>query len=307
MIEYRQILQTILNDGVSKTPNRGSVTVESTIVAPQAQFLSHDMSDGFPLLTCRDLSKVFPQALVELEGFLQGITSKRWYKERKCSFWNWWGNPNVYNRYRDTSGLSEKGLKLKTDDLGKIYPWQLRNWNGGRVVFTFNTELGEEEALITNSGFDQLKFVMDGLRNNPHDRGLVVNYWNPSDFERQALRTCHYSWQVNVVNNRLNLHYTMRSCDFLLGSNLHSYAMLLLLLSRWSGFEPGYLTATFMDCHIYESQFDVAAKLVDRQPKPLPKVNIPLNVTGPLDWDHTQYELINYVPHPPIKMPKPVI
>ena len=30
---------------------------------------------------------------VELEGFLKGITDKRWFQERGCHIWDEWCNP----------------------------------------------------------------------------------------------------------------------------------------------------------------------------------------------------------------------
>lgn len=63
-----------------------------------------------------------------------------------------------------------------------------------------------------------------------------------------------------------------------------------------------------MDCHIYENQIDGVREQLTREPHTLPTLVIPNNDNGekyPFDifkWEHTQYELLNYKYHPPIKM-----
>ena len=97
MKQYLDILKNILDNGEPKIQQRTGEKIEGTLAAPGAQFFSHNMADGFPLLTCRDMSKILPKAMVELEGFIKGITSKQWYKDRGCPYWNWWANPIKVN------------------------------------------------------------------------------------------------------------------------------------------------------------------------------------------------------------------
>lgn len=308
MRSYLKILEDIMNNGFTKHPERHyeENNLEKTLALPSI-YWSHDMSDGsFPLLTCRDLSKVFPKALVEMEGFLKGITSKKWYSERNCPYWDLWCNPqellrklpvlvNPKTTEEQHDNLVKK-LKRSIDDLGPIYGAQLRR---------FGESVDPDDCGVYN-GCDQLSFVLDTLKSNPYDRGILAIYYNPNQISRQALRACHISWIVNIMEDRLNLHYTMRSVDYLLGHNIHSYATLMYLLCSWSGFKPGLLSALFMDCHVYESQFDVAEQLLERKPKELPAFSVPKNI-DPREWTHDQYILSNYNPRPPIKMPKPVV
>ena len=74
---YLENLCTILESGVEKKDRTGTGTVSYPFVT-----IRHDMADGFPLLTLRRMP--FKSALVELEGFLKGITSKAWYQEKGC-------------------------------------------------------------------------------------------------------------------------------------------------------------------------------------------------------------------------------
>jgi dihydrofolate reductase/thymidylate synthase len=56
-------------------------------------------------------------------------------------------------------------------------------------------------ADYTGQGFDQLLYVIDKIRNNPNDRGIVLSAWNPSDLKLMVLPPCHMFVQVciNVV------------------------------------------------------------------------------------------------------------
>ena len=88
--QYLNLVQDILKNGERKSNRTGT----DTFVIPTVM-LQHDMSQGFPLLTTK---KMYTKGiLVELEGFIKGITSKKWYQERNCKIWNDWSNPMAYN------------------------------------------------------------------------------------------------------------------------------------------------------------------------------------------------------------------
>ena len=71
----------------------------------------HDMIGRFPLLTTKKMA--YKSIWVELEGFIKGITSKKWYQERNCNIWNEWSNPT----------------NDEDNDLGPIYGYQWRRFN----------------------------------------------------------------------------------------------------------------------------------------------------------------------------------
>ena len=86
MKQYLDIVDNVLHNGVKKD-NRTGISTISTF----AETFKHDMSDGFPLLTTKKMA--INAILVELEGFIKGITSKKWYQDRGCNIWNEWSNP----------------------------------------------------------------------------------------------------------------------------------------------------------------------------------------------------------------------
>lgn len=53
-------------------------------------------------------------------------------------------------------------------------------------------------------------YILDQIRNNPHDRGIIWNFWNPQHFPEGCLRPCMYSHQFNVIDNKLYLSSIQR-------------------------------------------------------------------------------------------------
>jgi thymidylate synthase len=95
----------------------------------------------------------------------------------------------------------------KWGDLGKIYGFQWRNWNGrktdGFVEYESN---GYNENI---KGIDQITNLINELKTNPDSRRLMVNAWNVADLPHQVLPPCHYGFQVYTrelkVGERLDL------------------------------------------------------------------------------------------------------
>src|SRR3989338_7832218 len=86
MKAYLDIVNNILENGVKKNDRTGVGTIGVT-----GERFQHDMSQGFPLLTTKKMA--YKSIKVELEGFIKGITDKKWYQERGCNIWNEWCNP----------------------------------------------------------------------------------------------------------------------------------------------------------------------------------------------------------------------
>ena len=287
---FQYNLKLILDSG-SKKEDRTGV---GTISFPGIMF-RHDMSEGFPLLTLRKIP--FKSAAVELEGFLNGITSKRWYKERGCNYWNQWCAPYKVKYANDP----ETKLRMEQeDDLGPIYGKQLREFADWSLIPSMSDL---PSTIIGRSGkkIDQLKNLVTELKSNPNSRRMLVTYWNPLTVDLASLPACHTHWQVNVTNNKLNLFYYMRSVDFILGNNINSYGLLLHLLAKEANLQEGTLVGFFADAHVYLNQLDGAKEILNR------KIDIKLptvkteNFKSIFDWKHTDTMLSNYFPQDAIK------
>ncbi len=283
MQAYHNIVKKILEQGDHK-PNRTGV---DTIAVAGAMF-EHDMSKGFPLLT----TKRVPFRLVasELEFFIKGITDKKWLQERNNHIWDEWCSPDKVTYAHD---VETKKRMLEESELGPIYGWQWRN---------FGANYTSSDQQPEGQGIDQLKKLVHMLKNNPQDRRMIVSAWNPVDFHRMALPPCHYSFQVTVTNNKLNLLWNQRSVDTALGLpfNIASYALLLHLLAKESGFEEGKLVGFLADTHIYVNHLEGLQEQLKRETRDLPKLETE-NFTSIFDWKYTDSKIENYEPHKSIK------
>ncbi|HOW37082.1 MAG TPA: thymidylate synthase, partial [Candidatus Pacearchaeota archaeon] len=118
MEEYLRIVKEVLENGNLKS-NRTGV---DTISISGAMF-EHDMSQGFPLLTTKDV----PLRLIasELEFFIKGITDKKWLQDRNNHIWDEWCSPLKvpYGHDEET-----KRKMFEERDLGPIYGFQWRHF-----------------------------------------------------------------------------------------------------------------------------------------------------------------------------------
>lgn len=293
-----------------------AVKVENGTIGLPNVIFSHDMGEGFPLLT----TKKMPLRIiaVELEGFIKGITDKDWYRSRGCRIWDEWSNieaakklyeewypdgpPDVVDYYFEGKPSFEsvkKAVQAAATDLGPIYGYQWRRFG---QQYNDVIEDGRADGVPVSVATDQFKYIADTLRSNPYDRRMVCSAWNPNQKHMMALPPCHYAFNAVVYGNELSLNWVQRSCDLMLGVpfNIASYALLLKLLARHANLRVGNLTGLLADCHIYDNQIDGAKQQLEREPRPLPRLFIPNNDGDSFDifkWDHTQLELVDYDPH----------
>lgn len=156
---------------------------------------------------------------------------------------------------------------------------------------------------------DQLKTILNSLKNNPNDRRMVCSAWNPNQISIMALPPCHLLWNVVVIEGVLHLGWFQRSCDLMLGVpfNIASYATLMLLLCKYSGLQPGTLNGILADCHIYQNHIEGARLQLTRQPLQLPQLNITVNpfdldVDDIVKWTYKDIELLGYSSHDKIPL-----
>ena len=283
MKAYLDIVRTILEKGALKK-NRTGV---DSLAIPGAMF-EHEMAEGFPLLT----TKTVPLRLVasELEFFIKGITDKQWLIERNNHIWDEWCSPDKVPYGHD----EESKKKMKEErDLGPIYGFQWRN---------FGAEYDSHDRPPKSSGVDQLKKVIEKLKSDPADRRMIVMAWNPAHLHHMALPPCHYSFQVTVIGGRLNLLWNQRSVGVALWLpfNIASYALLLHLLARETGFRECRLVGFLADTHIYVNHVEGLKEQLSRQPKPLPKLTTH-NFTSLFEWKHEDSKAEGYEPYPKIR------
>jgi len=190
---YQTLLLDILKNGNKKSDRTGTGTVSVF-----GREIRHNMNDGFPLLTTKKMA--FKSMVAELLWFLRGDTNVRYLIENKCNIWNGDLYKRFQNAFETKNGeihvpsddyLNENGelLTIKQfankiliddefaeewGDVGKGYGYQWRKWLGG---------------------IDQIKTLINDLKNNPDSRRLMVNAWNPDEIHDTILPPCHYGFQ----------------------------------------------------------------------------------------------------------------
>ena len=167
--------------------------------------------------------------------------------------------------------------------LGPVYGVQWRNWGG----------------------IDQIRDLLEGLKNNPDGRRHILSAWNVGQIDKMALPPCHVMSQFYVHRETISCHMYQRSADMFLGVpfNIASYALLLSILAEILSLKPKRFIHSFGDAHIYINSIDQVKEQLSRDPKPLPKLIIP-NIDNLEDINKlnvNDFILENYDPHPPIK------
>ena len=281
-VKYGDLVKKVLNEGKRK-PNRTGVDC----YAIPGGCIEYDMSNGFPLLTTKKIPTKTMK--VELEGFLKGVTSKKWYQERGCNIWDDWCNPRKVPYGHDDA--TKQAMK-EEDDLGPIYGAQWRN---------FCVPTGDDER-----GVDQLRNILETLETDSSNRRMLCSAWNPTALGFMALPPCHVLWQVFVIDGELNLSWYQRSVDVPLGLpfNIASYALLLHLLAKHTGLVEGKLLGFLGDVHIYENQVSAVEDQVEREPFTPPTVSTsPKQGFDLLSWKHGDTKFPNYNHESKISIP----
>lgn len=224
----------------------------------------YDLADGFPLVTTK---KIHTKSVIhELLWFLAGDSNVGYLQDNGVRIWDEWADP-------------------ETGDLGPVYGVQWRSWGtpDGRTI-------------------DQLAGVIEQIRTNPHSRRHIVSAWNVAEIPDMALPPCHTLFQFYVDGDRLSLQLYQRSADLFLGVpfNIASYALLLSMVAADTGYQPGEFIHTLGDAHIYQNHFSQVREQLGREPRPLPRLQLPPEPKSVFDYRFDDFTISGYDPHPAI-------
>jgi thymidylate synthase len=179
---YNNLLNTILNEGFKyEDPNRKGV---HRIQIPGYKFV-YDFKDGFPAITTK---KLYWKGVVgELLWLLRGDTNIKYLVDNGINIWNKdalnYCNSISSHPYDMNTFLQKVKYQESLDcgyifgDLDRVYGYQLRNFGGE---------------------FDQLKWIIDTMKNNPLATKKTVTFINPNDKKHQALTPCHTGFKILV-------------------------------------------------------------------------------------------------------------
>ncbi len=348
--EYFDLLKLILEEGVWAHNRTGVDTL--AVFGAQAKF-DVDL-DAFPILTTKKIH--FKSIAHELLWFIRGDTNIKYLVDNGVSIWNEW----AYQRYLKACGAEDcpdmASFIARLKELPPTDPW-VQTWGdlgegtyGGMWrAFPYFYEREVPDPNGTDRKYyhpmegtvDQLKKVMDNLKNKPTDRRMIVSAWHPFWVDHCALPPCHCMFHFNtqeltkderiaiqrrdrgditrvlrdsdvteqwlddigIPRRRLNLLLYQRSCDTFLGVpfNITSYCLLLAMAAHVSGMECGTFTHTYGDLHIYRNHMAQVDLQLGRIPKLLPKLRLNPDVKSLFDFKYEDIQLLDYDPHPAIK------
>ncbi|MCW8126769.1 thymidylate synthase [Microbulbifer halophilus] len=274
MKQYLDLMRHVRDNGTRKSDRTGTGTL--SVFGYQMRF---DLNEGFPLITTK---KCHLRSIIhELLWFLKGDTNIAYLKENGVRIWDQW--------------VDENG------DLGPVYGYQWRSWPtpDGRHI-------------------DQISQLLQQLESRPDSRRLLVSAWNPADLPdegvspsdnaaagRMALAPCHALFQFYVADGRLSCQLYQRSADIFLGVpfNIASYSLLTLMMAQVCGLQPGEFVHTFGDAHLYSNHMEQVEEQLQREPRPLPRMEINPYVKDLFDFEYGHFKLADYDPHPHIPAP----
>lgn len=277
--DYDNALRYILENGKWKENRTGVRTL--AVFGIQSRY---DLAEGFPLLTKRKIN--YKACFAELLWFLSGSTNNKDLQELGTNIWTPW----VSKDFEDKHGFAEGSF-------GPVYGFQLRHFGG-------DYNKGERGDGYGVGGFDQLEFIVNKLKNDPSCRRILWSLWNPPQFDQMRLPPCHYSFQFDVTEGKLSGVLTQRSCDFPIGVpfNIAFYSTVIMMLADICGFEYGELVHWTADSHIYEDQMEAVQEYLSRDIVDNPTLKLQ-SVEKIEDYKMSSYELMDYNPHPHIKIP----
>lgn len=180
-----------------------------------------------PLISLRKTA--WKNALREWEWFMSGSHNINDLHPSVHSWWKPWADKNGYVYYN--------------------YSQQFRRWCYGPGLF------------------DQIEYLIEGIRDHPHSRRNVITTWNTGEMADPEcpITNCHGTVIQAFVNPDDSLHLVtyQRSVDVICGlpHNWIQYWAFLLWLAYRSKRKVGELLWIGGDVHVYEKHYELATKI----------------------------------------------
>lgn len=281
MKQYLDLCRRIVDDGEWVENARTGKRVKTVI---NADFIYNVDKGEFPLITTR--KAFYKSAIGELLGYLNGCSDAMEFKER-------YRTPTWLSNANNNEAWLANPYRKGENDMGRVYGVQGRDWTNSR---------GQK--------LDQLRKIVDDLTAGKDDRGEILTFWNPGEFDQGCLRPCMYEHQFSLLGGKLYLNSTQRSIDVPLGLvfNQVQVYVLLALMAQITGNEPGKAYHKLVNAHIYEDQIDKMENIqLKREPLPLPTLEINPDIKSLDDIEKwvsvDDFQVVNYQHHEKIEYP----
>ncbi len=151
----------------------------------------------------------FKGVVEELLFFIKGETNTKLLENKKVNIWK----GNTSREFLDNRGLQH----YDEGDMGAAYGFLLRHWGAEYINCNTNYE---------NQGYDQLKYIINEIKNNPTSRRILYSYWNPSYEKQQAIPSCFTSDTLVLTNKGYKKIQDIKPGDHVISHSLKSRKVL---------------------------------------------------------------------------------
>lgn len=280
MKQYLELSKRIIEEGVWIANKRTGKRCLTIINAD----LSYNVGGNeFPIITTR--KSYWKAAIAELLGYLRGYDNAADFRKLGAKTWD--ANANENSAW--LANPARKGV----DDMGRVYGVQGRAWRKA-----------------DGTPLDQLQKIVDDLSKGIDDRGEILTFYNPGEFDLGCLRPCMHTHTFSLLNDTLYLTSYQRSCDVPLGLNFNQIQVftLLALMARITGHKAGTAYHKIVNAHIYEDQLELMRDVqLKREPFPSPSLIINPDIKSLKDLETwvtmDDFDVQGYQHHDPIQYP----
>ena len=280
MKQYLALCHRIINEGTWIQNQR---TGKKCLTIVDAD-LTYDVANNkFPLVTTR--KSFWKAAIAEFLGYLRGYDNAADFRALGARTWD--ANAN------DNETWLNNPVRKGKDDMGRVYGVQGRSWQKP-----------------DKSNLDQLQKIVDNLAKGLDDRGEILTFYNPGEFDLGCLRPCMHTHTFSLLGDTLFLTSYQRSCDVPLGVNFNQIQVFwfLAVMAQITGHKPGKAYHKIVNAHIYEDQIELMRDVqLKREPFDPPKLHINPEIKSLEDLETwvtmDDFSVKGYQHHDPIAYP----
>ena len=280
MKQYLDLAQRIIDEGTWIANSRTGKRCLTLINAD----LTYDVANNkFPIITTR--KSYWKAAIAELLGYIRGYDNAAQFRALGTKSWDANANENAV--------WLANPVRKGADDMGRVYGVQGRAW-----------------LKPNGETFDQLQKIVNNLSKGIDDRGEILSFYNPGEFDVGCLRPCMHTHTFSLLDDTLYLTSYQRSCDVPLGLNFNQIQVftLLALMAQITGHKPGIAYHKIVNAHIYEDQLPLMRDVqLTREPFESPSLIINPDIKSLKDLETwvtlDDFEVQGYQHYDPIQYP----
>jgi len=236
MKQYIDLVNTVFDTGTRRENRTGVDTISKFNYNYEV-----DLANGFPLLTTKSMS--WKNILIENLWFLSGQSNIDFLHHYGVKFWDAWADnrgfvPSAYGNFWRHFPVPFMRPKECEHDLEPDY------CDACQMI----AERSKQN--------DQVAWVIEELKRNPHTRRAVISAWAPGNAQSSKLPPCHVMFVLNVQQTIA----TQRKCAFFVNHGDSKYHCANDAMDTYCILHGGrpLVTKTRLNLHLTQRSADVA-------------------------------------------------